>query len=135
MILAIVSGLIALITPALINGYPLLNIDTATYLYAGKERFLPADRSYYYSFFIRHISMNYSLWFVVLMQAILLHGLIFLFIKKALQLTFLGGSFFSGAIVLFLSCFTSVAVFCSHVTPDIFRVLGSSPLPLYSFLN
>jgi hypothetical protein len=45
---------------AIWNGYPLVFLDTGTYVASGFERFVPRDRPLAYGFFIRHSSLAHS---------------------------------------------------------------------------
>ncbi len=72
----ILVSVILLIVPALINGYPLLYSDSATYIESGMGLFVPIDRPIFYGLFIRIASMSYSLWFVVILQSLVIVALI-----------------------------------------------------------
>lgn len=59
-------SVILLIMPAIVNGYPLVYSDSGTYIGSGFEGIVPVDRPIAYGLFVRHISVAYSLWFVIL---------------------------------------------------------------------
>ena len=122
--LLISIALLALLLPALLNGYPLLSQDSATHLYSGKQGFLPVDRPYYYGFFIRQISMNASLWLPVIVQAFFVYGIILLFIRKYLGMPALKSILTTTLLILVLCGTTSLAVFTSYLLPDVFAGIG-----------
>src|SRR4051812_45920988 len=63
-------SLLCLCWQALNNGYALAYPDMGTYIAAGFSGDVPVDRPVMYAFFVRHISMAFSLWLVIVMQAI-----------------------------------------------------------------
>lgn len=70
-----------LIIPALKNGYPILFSDSGTYLSSGHSGYVPVDRPILYGIFVRHISLSWSVWLVVIMQSILFNYCLFLISK------------------------------------------------------
>jgi hypothetical protein len=128
-------SLTALLAPALINGYPLLNQDTATYLYSGKEGFLPADRPYYYGLFVRHISLSYTLWLVIIVQAIIVFFLLLLFLRKLVAFPFVKSVIITTLIIIILAFASSLAVFTSYAMADLFTGLGFIALFMILFFN
>ncbi len=71
-LLLFIAALAAINYPALVNGYPLLYSDSGTYIASGFINYLPVDRPYYYAWFVRHSSLWYSLWLVLLAQSLIL---------------------------------------------------------------
>src|SRR5438105_2339930 len=65
-------GVLLIMVPALVNGFPLVFSDTGTYLRSAFEGVVPADRPYWYGGFIRLASFN-GAWImgVVVTQALL----------------------------------------------------------------
>lgn len=72
----VVLALIILLNKSLINGYPLLEASTGRLIKAGIESNLLNDQEGFYVFFVKYSSLSISLWFVVVIQGlILLYGL------------------------------------------------------------
>jgi hypothetical protein len=65
---SILSGTFILMLIAFYNGYPLVYSDTGTYIWSGFRPFIPVDRPVFYGLFVRHISLAFSLWPVILVQ-------------------------------------------------------------------
>ncbi|NQT76108.1 MAG: hypothetical protein HQ565_00230 [Bacteroidetes bacterium] len=111
-------SVIFLILPALQNGYPLLHPDSGTYIYFGFLDMIPVSRPISYCWLVRHISMSYSLWLVVIFQGILLTAFLNMLIhkligsKKSVFLTFI--------LISILSVFTALPVYVSHIMPDMY---------------
>jgi hypothetical protein len=108
--------IISLLLPAFCNGYPLLNEDTATYPYSGKEGFLPADRPYYYGLFVRHVSLNYSLWFVLIVHGLAVYRIVLLFFRKLFESSFLKATAYTTIVIVLLSFASSLGVFTSYIS-------------------
>ena len=110
-------AILALIWPALYNGYPLFYSDSASYLGAGFDEELRVDRPIAYSLFVRHMSLAESLWFVVLAQSIVVLWSVFyvtrFFVKRnALRL--------ACVFVILISFGTAVSNYNSQIMADIF---------------
>ena len=69
-------SLVALLWPALYNGFPLVYPDTGAYISSGLRLSVHPDRPVGYGLFILFSSMGISLWFVVVAQALMLNWLI-----------------------------------------------------------
>jgi|GEM_PF-1886252 len=68
----IVAGALAMLSVPLVNGYPVLDADSGTYLRSAVTGLVPLDRPYWYGLFVRITSLNgSSLWGVVVAQAML----------------------------------------------------------------
>src|SRR5665648_926505 len=76
--LLIIGSILALLLPALQNGFPLFYSDSATYIISGFDKFVPISRPMLYCFMVRHISLSFSLWLVLVFQAAITVGLIWL---------------------------------------------------------
>jgi hypothetical protein len=111
-------SLALLIIQALDNGYALVYSDSGAYIASGWDSHVPVDRPIMYAFFVRHISMAFSLWFVITMQAIIVTTLVLFtfkyFIKAAnyFLCTFLT--------IAVLVAGTAVSYYTSQIMPDIF---------------
>jgi len=122
-----------LIWPALYNGYPLLISDSAAYIASGHLGQVPVDRPIIYGLFLRHISLSWSTWLVIITQSIFINYLIYLitkyFIKSkkkaVLQLI----------LISILAFGTSLAHYCSFLLADIFTPISLLSLFLLLILN
>jgi hypothetical protein len=118
----VILSLLCLIYPALDNGYPLVYSDTGTYIASGFSAQVPVDRPIMYCFFVRHISMACSLWFVIVMQAIVVTIVLLLTLRYFVKPT---GIFrYTFIIILTLSLTTGISNYTSQVMPDIFSALA-----------
>jgi hypothetical protein len=106
-----------LMWPSLYNHFPLTNPDSGSYIHNGYINDLPKDRPVFYSWYIKWISREKSLWYVVLSQCLLLASLItaaiFRFFPK------LHFALKSGSVILLSLC-TSAGWFSGQLMPDIF---------------
>lgn len=77
--------LVALIWPALYNGYPILYSDTGTYVSSGMRLETPADRPITYGLFIRITSIGgFTLWTTIACQAAIVIRIIELILLRIL---------------------------------------------------
>lgn len=115
-------SLIFLIFPAIINGYPLVYSDSGAYIASGFDNHVPVDRPIMYAFFVRHISMARSLWFVIIMQAIVITTILLISFKCFLnsRLYFL----YAFISVVLLSISTGISNYTSQIMPDIFSSIA-----------
>ena len=109
---------IIILFPALYNGYPLVTSDSGAYIENAFKLYVPDDRSMVYSVFVRLASMSFSLWGVVIAQAVLLVFFIRLLVKHFCKGLHTG--FLLTAISLCLTIFTSAGWFCGQLMADIF---------------
>jgi hypothetical protein len=121
-----ISGLMLCIF-AFYNKFPLFFPDTASYVSAGFKGQVPFSRPIYYGLFIRHVSLNETLWLVVIAQGILLALLImysfkYLFHKKISAQLYL-------VYMLLISTTTAISVHVSMLMPDVF-----TPMVILAFL-
>lgn len=122
-IAVVLLGALLLLVPALYNGYPLVNPDTATYLASGFKPETPFDRPITYGLLIRLFSLNgISLWLVVYAQAVLVSTLIIGILKRLMN----GGTYLLKGLftLLFLSLFTSLSWVVCQVQPDVFTPIA-----------
>lgn len=123
LVAAVLLGALLLLVPALYNGYPLVNPDTATYLASGFKPETPFDRPITYGLLIRLFSLNgTSLWLVVYVQAVLVSSLIIGILKRLMP----GGTYLLKGLftLLFLSLCTSLSWVVCQVQPDIFTPIA-----------
>jgi hypothetical protein len=125
----ILIGAICFLTDAFYNNFPLVTSDTSTYIASGFELEAPFDRPITYGLFLRLFSLNgFSLWFVILFQALILSYLIFLLIKLVIgEKLFLK---FGLITITLLSFFTSASWTVSQVMPDIFTSISLLCIPI-----
>jgi hypothetical protein len=113
----IIIATFILLCVALYNGYPLVYSDTGTYIYSGFDLFVPKDRPVAYGLFIKLFSLNYSLWFVILVQNLITAYLIFevfkLLFKRDFRLSYI-------LTIVFLTFFTSIGWYSNQIMPDLF---------------
>lgn len=128
----ILSGAILMISVALMNGYPLVYSDTGTYLRSAFTGFVPPDRPYWYGLFIELTSLGgYSLWGVVLVQALLCS-----FLLWRCWMVFGDGRAWTYLVtVAVLSPFTGLGWYTSQLVADIFTVIGVLAGVLLLFTN
>jgi hypothetical protein len=120
---AVLVSALFLLIPAIYNGYPLVNPDTATYLASGFKPETPFDRPITYGLLLRLFSLNgASLWLVVYAQALLVTTLIFRILKRLMD----GGAYLLKGVLtlLFLSLFTGLSWVVCQVQPDIFTPIA-----------
>lgn len=111
-------SVILLIYPALDNAYPLLHPDTGAYILFGFLHEIPVSRPITYCWLIRHISMWESLWLVVIFQGALMAAFINIIMYKLLNTKY--SVLLSTLLIAILSFFTGLAVYVSHLMPDIY---------------
>jgi hypothetical protein len=115
---------LVIIAPAIYCRYPLVFNDTGTYLDSSFSICPPGDRPIGYGLFIgfiRIVTMQVSMWYVVLLQGVIGSYFIYkvlqalfptLSIKRVFSLHF--------SVVVFLAIFSSIGWFTSQIMPDIF---------------
>ncbi len=110
---------ISLLIPALINGYPLVYSDTATYLDSGFTFGMPYDRPITYGLFLRFASLNgVTLWTVIAFPCLILAWLIFRMFREKWQK---GDPYLPALLTtILLSLFTGLSWTGSQLMPDIF---------------
>jgi hypothetical protein len=73
-------GTILLSAGGLYNGFPFLNGDTASYLQGAFTGNLPYERPVFYGYFLKIVSLGFSLWLPALVQS----GLLFFLLHKTI---------------------------------------------------
>jgi len=127
---AVVALCPALLSGALWNGFPLIFYDTGAYMLQGfAHRFVP-ERSPVYSLFIRYVGGGESLWFVAVVQTLLVA---FVLVETARALTprLTLGTFF--AIATGLVVLTGLPWYAAQIEPDCFTPLAVLCLYLLAF--
>ncbi|MCF8429303.1 MAG: hypothetical protein K9G64_04155 [Bacteroidia bacterium] len=114
-------GVIITLWPALYNHYALFFTDSQLYINYGNEFSFSEDRSFVYGWFIGITSLHISLWFPIIIQAIIFNFVCFNFVEK-LALNFTTKIYLP--IILLLSAFTSLAWDVSYLMPDVFSPIS-----------
>jgi hypothetical protein len=118
----IIAGGIIFCFYALYNNYPLVYSDTGTYIHSGFENIVPTDRPIFYGLFVRHISLHYSLWLVIIAQGVILSYVIFQTIQNFTSKNNKIKLFFF--VILFITALTGISVNVSQVIPDVFSPIS-----------
>lgn len=116
-LLYIFLGALVLLSFGLYNGFPFVYTDTGVYIRSGFTSIVPADRPITYGWFIRHISMKHSLWFVAFTQNLLLSFVLFELFKNLVKGNYKLWYIMS---VFFLAISTGMAWVSNLLMPDIF---------------
>ncbi|NMJ43886.1 hypothetical protein GWK16_21745 [Roseomonas sp. JC162] len=128
--LAIIAGAAVLAWPALLNGYPLVFIDSVSYL--GHTLFpeWPWDKTAAYGPFLHLFHWGWSLWPALAGQVLILSHLLWV-TQRAMRgdVTAVGHILLCGA----LAGLTSAAWFAATLMPDIFAAVGPLCLLLIAF--
>jgi hypothetical protein len=115
---AVVLSVMVLISPAIVNRYPFLFFDSGTYILHGFTNKLMLSHPMMYAWFVRHMSMAYSLWFTVIAQALIVWFMIWATIKAS---GLRGNSFLIGlTVIIVLRWTTGLAYYPSQIMPDFF---------------
>ncbi len=137
----ILSALL-LLQPALENGYPILHPDSGSYILFGfLDNQIPVSRPITYCWLVRHISMYYSLWLVVIFQALVMTAFLNMLVYRILgpKMSF----FLTFVLTGILSLFTGLPLYASYLMPDMWVnisfigfsfLLMSRKLPYYWFI-
>ncbi|MDB5235849.1 MAG: hypothetical protein JWR44_2842 [Hymenobacter sp.] len=127
-LLWLLLGSLVLLYGGLYNGFPLVTYDTGTYLGSGMSGAVPDDRPITYGLFTRLAGLNFSLWFVIFFQCLLLAGLMLRYLEAyvprvrhpATRLALLA-AFVWATGLSWISC---------ELMPDIFTAIGLLALGL-----
>jgi hypothetical protein len=117
-LLCILIAMVILLFTAFYNNFIFVYPDTGTYIRSGFEMLIPIDRPIYYGIFLRIASLSFSLWYVAIVQSLILAYLLFLvfysfFNNENYKIYFL--------ITVFLLTFTTGISFnVCMITADIF---------------
>ncbi len=107
-----------LLIPAFKNGYPLLYSDSATYIVAVSNGAVPIDRPMLYCFLVRHLSLSYSLWLIVIVQSLVFVWLTVMTLKQFLDSKLV--VICSFIVCMLLSFLTGASNYLSQIMPDVF---------------
>lgn len=114
------SSIIALLfcAPAFYNGFPLLFPDTSSYITAGFLNKVQGSRPWFYSGFVRHVSLWETLWLVVFVQGLLVAGVLYLMFKEFYKGAYRGKLYILYSLIIGTT--TAVSFHVSRLMPDIF---------------
>ncbi len=117
-LLLFIVSIITLCLPAIINGYPVVNPDSGTYIESGFILEVPADRPITYGILTRLFSINgLSLWGAVIMQAILIHYIIRACIKSTVVTS---SKITTSIIAILLALFSTISWITSELIADVY---------------
>jgi hypothetical protein len=117
-----------LLCAGLYNGFPLVTSDSGTYINSAIHYDVPNDRPIVYGLFIRFTGLEFSLWLVILVQALILGWLLLRHVSEfASRITSHLGRL---ALVGIAVWTTGVSWYCSQLMPDIFTPIGLLALGL-----
>jgi hypothetical protein len=105
--------------PALLNGYVLAYPDTGAYIYSGHTGNVPVDRPLMYGFLLRHISLSWSLWPMIIFHSVTITFLLRELIAKFTEFNSLRLAINTGVTVLLLSLITALPYHVCQAIPDI----------------
>jgi hypothetical protein len=125
---ALLLGLLALLVPALLNGFPLLFADSGGYLARPFERTLALGRSAFYGVFLA-AGIPFDFWPNILIQAALTVWIIRMVLR---ELGWPGSGVFV-LVMTALTIFSSLPWYASQLMPDIFVPLAVLAFHLLAF--
>lgn len=114
--IVLIGAFILMLFP-LYNGYPLLNGDTATYIYSGFGLHVPDDRPIFYGLFLRCCSLGASLWLPVFVQCLILSWLLTRLMRRIMP--GMSDTVYAG-ILLLISIATVLSWNAGLILPDAF---------------
>ncbi|WP_201983301.1 hypothetical protein [Hymenobacter rubidus] len=121
-LLWLLLGSLVLLYGGLYNGFPLVTYDTGTYLGSGLDLSVPDDRPLTYGLFTRLASLNFSLWFVIFFQCLVLAGLLLRYLE-----VYVPRARHPATRVALLAAFvwaTGLSWISCELMPDIFTAIG-----------
>jgi hypothetical protein len=129
-IVLLILSLVPLLYCTFINRFPLVFPDTGTYILSGHSGDVPVDRPLMYGLFVRHISLSSSLWYVVVIQAILTMIIIMMTARSFWPDSWIRKSWI---LITLLSIVTGISNYVSQIMPDIFTALMILSIFLFLF--
>ena len=114
----LVIGVLILIGPAIQNGFPILHSDSGTYLLEGFGKKIPVSRPLSYCLFVRFTSYIFSIWSVVIMQALMTYWMIWLTANTLVGKK--NTAWIPFVAVAILGSTTGISYYASQIMPDIF---------------
>lgn len=111
-------AILALMHPAIINGFPLVYSDSGTYIASAKSGTIPVDRPMVYSIFLNLTSLDVSLWITLIFQSVILVYLMYLLLNNVFGISY--SLQWTTGMLIILSFSTGVSNYTSQLMPDIF---------------
>lgn len=127
-LLWLLLGSLVLLYGGFYNGFPLVTYDTGTYLGSGRAFFVPDDRPITYGLFTRLAGLNFSLWFVIFFQCLLLAGLMLRYLRVYVPRVQHPATRL--ALLLAFVWATGLSWISCELMPDIFTAIGLLALGL-----
>ncbi|MEL6699472.1 MAG: hypothetical protein AAFP89_24755 [Bacteroidota bacterium] len=121
---SILIGSFVMMFYAFHNGFPLMYPDSGAYIYMGMEFEMPWDRSLVYGWFVRHISLNETLWLPVFVQGWMVSLGVYQILKHFTSLKNSYLPIYHLGILMGLTVLTSASAFTSFIMPDIFTPIA-----------
>jgi hypothetical protein len=118
--LCIAAAALILLTPAFINGYPLIHGDSGTYLRSAVELRPVDDRPIFYSIVLRLLHWRLSPWPIVIAQSATVAFIIHLVAKTVFCIK---QPWVTVAVSAILSAASSLPWFVGQITPDVFAAV------------
>lgn len=115
------------------NRFPFLYSDTGAYMHAGFTGEVPRDRPIIYGLFMKHTSLEDTLWLTVFAQGLLVSMLIYLLVKYFSKKTNTVLVYFIS--VFFVSFLTPASQYICFLMPDIFSATLIMALGLFIFAD
>jgi hypothetical protein len=118
----VIIGVLLLIRPALENGFPLLHHDSGAYLLEGYSAQIPVSRPITYCLFVRFVSRIFSLWTVIIVQALMTYWIIWMAVNTLVKKQTIAWLTFISIAVLSIA--TGISYYVSQIMPDIFMPIA-----------
>lgn len=115
-VISVIACITSLLWPAIWNGYPLLYSDSASYLASGFTLNVPVDRPIAYGLFVNVFSFGWSLWGVIITQAILVFYSCYLLFRMFVTSPLV----WTSVTLIGLSFTTGLAYYTSQIMADVF---------------
>ncbi len=112
-----IVGAALLLWVAIVNGFPLMFVDTGTYLRIGTEHYFPIDRPIIYGLVIAPLHPTIGLWGIVVVQALFSTWLVG---RVVAALTGRRSPWLLMLTMLLLSAFSSLPWVAAQIMPDLF---------------
>ncbi|MET4074276.1 hypothetical protein [Hymenobacter sp. UYCo722] len=127
-LLTLLLATLLLLSAGLYNGFPLVTSDSGSYINSAIHFEVPNDRPIVYGLFIRATGLKFSLWLVVLAQALLLAWVLLRCVAEfAPRVRHRSGRLVLVGLTLWA---TGASYYCCQLMPDIFSAIGLLALAL-----
>jgi len=120
-LLSVFLGIVITLWPAIYNHYVLVFTDSELYINCGNEFSFTEDRSFVYGWFVGITSLRISLWYTIIVQAILFNLTCYAFVKQNLK-QYTDNMYV--VLISLLSLFTALAWDVCYIMPDVFSAIS-----------